>query len=329
MANASIIGNFKGFGDFEQEAQKQGLAQALMQAQILKASNPYKGENLPAPLQLANEYQKRVTAGDINGANLIMQFAKTQDKGLQVDANGSFAPLAGYAGAVASIEGAKSGAKQDAQNISDSNYKPGIAGKEAESKFTQELKFATPITEAKKVGDAMGESKGAIVKKSINAPATLSVLDQIEALDNKGMSLLDKASGSTLGALGAAGNQFIGRSTDATKANAELAVLGNTLVNSIPRMEGPQSDADVRFYKEQAGRIADPKVPEGDKRAALKSIRQLQNKYASQQTNSLDDVLRNYQQNIPATPAEAKSQFNASKQPKPRLKYNPATGDFE
>lgn len=104
-----------------------------------------RGDDLPAPLQLANEYQKRISAGDMQGANLIMQFAKTQDKGLQVTGDGTFAQLPGYAPAVAGIEGAKAGAKQTAQNISDVTYKPQITAGDEFAKKNSDLQAKLPV----------------------------------------------------------------------------------------------------------------------------------------------------------------------------------------
>ena len=63
------------------------LKRALVLGQLNRLQS---GGNLPAPLQLANEYQRRRDAGDIDGANQILMFAKTADKGLVTDENGVF-----------------------------------------------------------------------------------------------------------------------------------------------------------------------------------------------------------------------------------------------
>lgn len=334
MANAGIVGNFKSFGDYQDAEEKNALAAALTMAKLQTVGS---GGNLPAPLQLANEYQKRVAAGDQAGADLVLMFAKTLDKGMLLPAGpaGAVAPtpqtppmatppspslgsalgsaptpsapitnqaakdatlelfgegnttgmnnapppamvptlqaansvrtVPGYSQTAASMAAAKKGAEKQAEKSVELNMNPQIKRLE---------------NQQGEIGKAVGEAQGAIGNKSINAPAALSVLDQIESVDPKtGLSMLDRATGSDIGAAGARFNKFIGKSTDATKANADLSVLGNTLVNNIPRMQGPQSDKDVQFYKDQAGRIADPSVPAGDKRAAISAIRQLQMKY--------------------------------------------------
>jgi hypothetical protein len=50
-------------------------------------------------------------------------------------------------------------------------------------------------------------------------------------------------------------------------------------MTNMPRMEGPQSDADVKLYRDAAGQIGDPTVPASIKKASVATIRQLQEKY--------------------------------------------------
>jgi hypothetical protein len=99
--------------------------------------------------------------------------------------------------------------------------------------------------------------------------------------------LLDTATGSTVGALRDSAMSMVGRDTDASKAAAQLGVIGGQLVSKMPKMSGPQSDKDVMLYKEMAGRIGDPSVTSGNKGAALQVLEQLTEKYLSQNQGSL------------------------------------------
>ena len=45
-------------------------------------------------------------------------------------------------------------------------------------------------------------------------------------------------------------------------------------------MSGPQSDKDVLLYKQMAGQIGDPTIPAATKKAALSTIREIQNRAA-------------------------------------------------
>lgn len=118
----------------------------------------------------------------------------------------------------------------------------------------------------------------------------LSILDEAD-------KLVEAAPGSYLGAGGRLLNKTIGRSTESTQAQSQLEALQASLMMRMPRMEGPQSDKDVQLYREQAGKIADPTVPAGDKKAAIRSIRNILSKYqtapqAPKGAASVDDLLK-------------------------------------
>lgn len=59
----------------------------------------------------------------------------------------------------------------------------------------------------------------------------------------------------------------------------QLAAVGAALVAKMPRMEGPQSDADTRNYQAMAGRIGDPTLPVARRKAALVVVERLWKKY--------------------------------------------------
>jgi len=264
-----VLGKLRTFADYQQADQEFQLKKQLALGQLAAVQQrAVHGTQLPAALQLANEYQKRVAAGDLEGANTLAQFAKTTDKGIQVGEDGAYAPLAGYAQSVGGIAAQRKGMEQQATKAVDLQFNPLIQGAETQAK-------------------AAADAQAAVNKKQVQADNSLGVIDKILAKDQGGLDLLEKANGSRLGAAGAGIKGVFGVSDDATQANAQLAVYGNTLINDIPRMEGPQSDRDVALYTSQAGKIADPTVPAGDKRAALASIAELRKKYATPQNSGV------------------------------------------
>jgi hypothetical protein len=93
-------------------------------------------------------------------------------------------------------------------------------------------------------------------------------------------TLIDKATGSGLGNAVDAAAGFFGASTSGAKASAQLKALEGDLVSKMPKMSGPQSDKDVLLYRQMAGQIGDPNVPTATKKAALTTIREIQNRYA-------------------------------------------------
>lgn len=122
------------------------------------------------------------------------------------------------------------------------------------------------------IGKAQGEIAGGIQTRGANAVGTTGLLDIADPL-------IDVATGSTAGAARDAVASFFGKATTGAEATAQLKVLQAGLMTSMPRMEGPQSDADVKLYREAAGQIGDPTVPTAIKKAALGTVRRLQNKY--------------------------------------------------
>lgn len=92
--------------------------------------------------------------------------------------------------------------------------------------------------------------------------------------------LLDDATGSGIGRLVDGGARIFGVATDGDIATAKLGTLGGQLVALMPKMSGPQSDKDVEMYKQMAGKLDDPTIPVEIRKAALGTIRELNNKYS-------------------------------------------------
>lgn len=116
----------------------------------------------------------------------------------------------------------------------------------------------------------------ATVKREGAAKRTLPLLDEAD-------KLIDQATGSYLGAGIDMAGRAVGLSTGGAEATAKLKVLEGGLMLHQPRMGGPQSDKDVMLYRQMAGQIGDPTVPAPTKKAALQTIRQIQEKYAGKQ----------------------------------------------
>jgi hypothetical protein len=151
-------------------------------------------------------------------------------------------------------------------------------------------------------GTAEGAVSGGVTTKGANAVGTKGLLDIAEPL-------IDIATGSATGAAKDAVAAFFGESTSGAQAIAQLQVLQAGLMTQMPRMEGPQSDRDVELYRQAAGQIGDPKVPRATKKAALKTIREIQNRYVER--------------------AAKQDGTQGTAVPVVRKKYNPATGKIE
>lgn len=125
-------------------------------------------------------------------------------------------------------------------------------------------------------GSALGTAEGAQDKKAINAPDIINLVRQAR-------ELLPNATNGGLQSLVKSGAQFVGKSTGASKTDKQLKIIGSSLVNYVPRFEGPQSDYDVQTYRETAGDVANESIPVEDRMAALDTIESLQKKYTGSQ----------------------------------------------
>ena len=112
------------------------------------------------------------------------------------------------------------------------------------------------------------------LQRSNDATAVMELTDEAAPL-------LEKAPGSYAGAALNQAGRAIGLNTDASKAQASLDVLAGSLIAKMPKMSGPQSDKDVALYKAMAGNLNDPTLPEEAKKAAMDTLRKLNQKYAT------------------------------------------------
>jgi hypothetical protein len=133
--------------------------------------------------------------------------------------------------------------------------------------------------QAKATGNVLGEAEGSVQKKAINAQMIDDTLDIADPL-------IDLATGSGPGAASDKVAGFFGFAPDGAQATAQLQILQAGLMLNQPRMEGPQSDADVKLYQQAAGQLGDPTVPRDIKKAAVKTIRTLQDKYRNAASQS-------------------------------------------
>jgi hypothetical protein len=144
------------------------------------------------------------------------------------------------------------------------------------STTAQEAAAAGLIKGAESQAGAIGTGQGNIIagiqKKGADAKTVMDALDIADPL-------IDAATGSLVGTGVDKLAAVFGKAPDGAQAIAQLQVLQAGLMTNMPRMEGPQSDRDVELYRQAAASIGDPTVPRATKKAALQTIRQLQQKY--------------------------------------------------
>jgi hypothetical protein len=89
-------------------------------------------------------------------------------------------------------------------------------------------------------------------------------------------TLFKTATGSGIGSAADSTMAFFGKTTEGAKAAAQLKVMAGKLVAAVPKFSGPQSDADVKLYREMAGQVGDETLPVETRQAALNAVIDLQ-----------------------------------------------------
>lgn len=126
-------------------------------------------------------------------------------------------------------------------------------------------------TEGKTPAEIQGEFEaGKKVRESI--AKNQQQVKQIYPFINTIKGLIDKSTSSGIGSMVDEVGNWVGYSTDGADAIAAIKPLANKVLMGVERFEGPQSDIDVKSYKEAAGQLADPKIPASQKQAAFNTI---------------------------------------------------------
>lgn len=105
--------------------------------------------------------------------------------------------------------------------------------------------------------------------------------NQMSAAIPMARDLLKSATGSGLGAAVDNALGFFGTSTESSEAAKQLELISGWMTANVPRMEGPQSDADRLSYQTMAAQVGDRTQPVGVRLKALDTLETLQNKYAN------------------------------------------------
>lgn len=108
------------------------------------------------------------------------------------------------------------------------------------------------------------------------------------AIIQSAREIIPKSTGSYFGAGVDQVGRVFGASTGGDTAAAQLKALEGALVSKMPKMSGPQSDKDVLLYKQMAGEIGDPTIPQSRKLAALQVIEQIQQRHSGAPAPSMN-----------------------------------------
>lgn len=115
--------------------------------------------------------------------------------------------------------------------------------------------------------------KATAARQKMNTELDQAITELTNATKDGG--LIDSSTGSGAGALVDTGAAFFGKATPGSIAVGQMKPIFDLVLKMVPRFEGPQSDKDTATYKEAAGELANPAVPNERKKAAGKEILRL------------------------------------------------------
>lgn len=259
----------------QQQRQQDALRQQLLQAQIRNFDEPNRG--VPSAVQ-EYEYARKngytgsfqdwtVMGGQSSRPSSVQEWEffnklgpEEQRRYLEMKRNPNF-KVQDVLGAPTVVTGTPGGGVQTTP----------LSTTQAEIDAAARRKAAE--AQAGAVGTGQGSIIADIQKKGANARVVMDTLDIAD-------SLIDASTGSLVGAGVDRLASVFGVAPKGAQAAAQLKVLQAGLMLNMPRMEGPQSDRDVELYRQAAASLGDDTVPNDVKKAAVRTIRQLQQKYA-------------------------------------------------
>lgn len=316
------------FDKLQQEFEMKKMA-ALADAQ--KAAS---GGNLPAAIQIADEYGRARAAGDTQRMNDLAIAAKSFDRGVIYDQAGNPVAMGGYGDAVGQIAGTRKAYEAQAQNASDLQYDPMIAGGEAAARLGQQLQYEPQIQTAVKSAESRAGTQSELNERIASMPQLEQTVRQLSDLGK--VATYTKA-GQLVDVVRRETGQEPRESAIARKEY--ISLVDNQILPLLRQTFGAQfTQKEGESLKVTLG---DPNATPEEKDAVLRSfieqkkatIETMQRKIDPLQASrdAIDrrnaEGFQNPNQTLPNPYARAEQEFNNKK--KPRLKYNPATGEFE
>ena len=167
--------------------------------------------------------------------------------------------------------------RREAERIAQANN-PGVVA-------TTLTDAAGNVRQLNKFGQSVGEVMPGVGKPSATFEKTAAQKKQlaldldriIPELENavKPGGLIETSTGSGIGKLADETAAFFGQSTKGAIAAGQLQPIYDMVLKTVPRFEGPQSNADTKSYERAAGDIGNPAIPAPRKLAAAKEILRL------------------------------------------------------
>jgi hypothetical protein len=165
---------------------------------------------------------------------------------------------------------AKVGALQDANNINKEGQRTQVV-QSGDGTFMLIDKGTGTVRPA--TTQAGGQIQGGPLAEA--AAKNQQNLGKLGDLIKQARASLPNATASGIGAQIDTAARYVGQTTTGAQEAAKLAAIGGNMMMMMPRMEGPQSDADRRNYETMAGKVGDSTVPAEERAAAMDALEEI------------------------------------------------------
>ena len=126
--------------------------------------------------------------------------------------------------------------------------------------------------------------KTVAARKKLETDMSLAISELEKATADGG--LIDQSTGSGIGAAADWSAALIGKATPGSIAVGAMKPIADLALKMVPRFEGPQSDKDTQSYRDAAGDLANPNLPNERKKMAGREILRLMKKRKGQFTST-------------------------------------------
>lgn len=155
----------------------------------------------------------------------------------------------------------------------------------------EELDFIRRKEAAKAEGKADAKSAAGAQTRADTAEDVLDLIAKAKAPQERfgGKSALNTSTGSGAGNIVDKTIGFFGGSTDASKAAAQLAAIGNRITLMGDKPAGSISNYEMGILSKAGGALQDPTVPNEDKEAALETVESILKRAAARGNKPVND----------------------------------------
>lgn len=319
------------------KSRKTMLDYDLLQAEFERQKRSGLGQD-PAAIKIANEIAVARATGDQQRLMDLQMSAKLLDRGVYMTPDGQTQVIGGYPDALSMLEFGK---EQGAQMAKDA-HEPGRAGMVENAKLQQQLNYGPKIEGAERAATLEADRIGDLNKEFAGTQKTIPVIDELKGYNEVSPSIPYAGKTQWMRRLMPGTSEAESAVDLMRQARLDLAAPLAKQLGVNPTDKDFQASLD-RIFDIEASRESRQKQIEALESRILARQQQLAgalaedegidySAFGSVSTDQLNGYVPGNSAPPPSLMDRAQAEFDAKKtKPKTggRLRYNPATGEFE